>query len=68
MAITNTCEGIYLSLRVFYNNKERLVDNVYIARVVELVDTQDLNKLSAPRETSEVEPLKFGETLFLSSF
>ena len=32
------------------------------ADVVELVDTTDLSKLSAPMETSGVELLKFGES------
>lgn len=35
------------------------------ADVVELVDTTDLNKLSAPLETVGVELLKFGESLQL---
>ncbi len=35
------------------------------ARVVELVDTPDLNNLSAPEEIREVESFKFGETFQL---
>ena len=38
------------------------------ALVVELVDTQDLNRnLSTQREIFEVKPFKFGEALFIQS-
>ena len=39
-----------------------LIPLLPFADVVELVDTTDLKKLSAPTETSGVEPLKFGES------